>query len=57
MLQVAIVAVGGAGWPSGICDGEVSCVAVEGEEGVMVVEEAGKELCGLVGDIDIWLGI
>lgn len=43
MLRVAIVVVGGAGWANGVDDREVSGVAVEGEEDVVVVEEAGKE--------------
>lgn len=43
MLRVTIVLVDGAVWASGVGGKEVLGVAVEGEEDVVVVEEAGKE--------------
>ncbi|MCI71733.1 hypothetical protein A2U01_0092996, partial [Trifolium medium] len=39
MLRVAIVRVSGAGWASGVGDGDVLGVSIEGEEDIMVVEE------------------
>lgn len=41
MLQVAIIQVGGASWANGVGDEEVSCVSMEEEQDVVVVEEVG----------------
>jgi hypothetical protein len=57
MLRVAIVRVGGAGWASGVGEGEVSGVSVEGEEDVVVVEEAVEGLGGPTGEIDEGSGV
>jgi hypothetical protein len=57
MLRVVIVRVGGAGWASGVGDGDVLGVSIEGEEDIMVVEEAGEGLCGPTGEIGGGSGI